>query len=82
MTEKILELIKKGYEVDFIPDFIYGVPTHTIRIRLRHDKYCTETIVDVTDSCRTPPEEIIEWALDRAHQELRRYMKKEESNND
>ena len=64
MTEKIISLIRMGFEVEFIPQ-----PMHEVKIRLRYKNLqtygtvCTDTI--------TPLDDIIAWALDKLYTDIK-----------
>lgn len=76
LTEKILELVNRGYEVAFMPGMHAGT-LDELCIELRYEGHkITDTITMVCTSC--DPETLIERVLDRGYRRIEFYKKEQE----
>lgn len=76
MTHLILELMKRGYEVNFQP--IKHLPK-VIGITLRKDEYVYRKLVSREETF-TQPEEVLAWTLGGMAREFEIFSVKEKSN--
>lgn len=78
---KIIDLVRKGYYVDFRPDVREG----DVQVRLYKDGYNCAHIFSLEDGmyCRTPLEDRVSYILCMAEEAFNYYMRqKEEKSND